>query len=233
MKFSIIIPAFNEAPHIKRVIMAAKALNLPNGDTKEVIVVDNDSSDATSEIAKKAGADKVVLERKRGTNMARERGFRESRGEIVAYLDADCVPPKDWLIKIKQKLSKENVVAVSGPYDYEFRGLKKLMDKFYTKFVLPNISEVLYFLFGKKAGVIIGGNFAVKRSALEAIGGLPPLSFYGDDATTAMLLSRQAGKVVFDPNLLVKSSSRRFEKYGLLPVTLIYAFHYFKVYFKK
>lgn len=229
MKFSVVIPAYNEAEYVAKAITAVKNQNLPRSQF-EIIVVDNNSTDNTSEIAKKTGADKVLKEKKQGTNLARQRGFEESQGEIVVFLDADCEVPPDWLERIEKNLNRNGVAAVSGPYDYGFGGIKKLADDFYTGFVFKYLDRILYFLFWKKAGVIIGGNLGVWRWALEKIGGLPPFSFHGDDAATAMLLARNVGKVIFDPKLKVKSSPRRFEKQGLFKTNAKYVKSYLKAY---
>ena len=230
MKFSVVIPAFNEAPNITRSIRALQSQNILRSDF-EIIVVDNNSQDETFSVATSAGADKVIKEPTRGTNPARQCGFKESSGEIIAFLDADSEPPPNWLEKIEKNLLIKGVAAVSGPFDYGFAGFKNLLDKIYTGKILPGIPFVLKFIFGKKAGVIIGGNFAVWRSTLEKIGGLPSLVFWGEDATTAMLISRKVGKVVFDPELKVKSSPRRFEKSGFLQLNVKYISAYLKAYF--
>jgi len=232
MKFSVIIPAYNEAQYIELAIKALQKQIVPRKDF-EIIVVDNNSEDNTAEIAKKAGADKVVKETKQGTNMARQRGAEESKGEIIAFLDADSIPVPHWLEQIETDLNKTGVAAVSGPFDYGFKSIKKIINLIYTNYFLPLVPKILCFLFGKKAGVIIGGNFATQRSTIQKIKTLPLLEFFGDDAAIAMLVSRNVGKVFFDPKLTTLSSPRRFKKYGLLRTTLRYAIHYLKIYFSR
>lgn len=228
----MIIPAYNEAQYIELAIKALQKQIVPRKDF-EIIVVDNNSEDNTAEIAKKAGADKVVKETKQGTNMARQRGADESKGEIIAFLDADSEPPPDWLEKIKKNLDRSGVAAVSGPYDYGFKGIKKLANKIYTNLLIPLTPKILHLIFRKKAGVILGGNFAIRRPALLKIGGLPPLEFFGDEAAIAMLVSRNVGEVFFDSKLTIKSSPRRFQKYGLLSTVSKYVYHYLKIYFSR
>ena len=230
MKFSIIIPAYNEEKYIEKTVRAALRQDIPRKDF-EIIVVDNNSTDKTSEVAKRAGADKVVLEKKKGTNMARERGFEESRGKIVAFLDADCAPPKNWLRNIEKLLAKEHAAAISGPYDYNFHGATKTAEKIYEKFAFKKIPEFLEKAFGKRAGAIIGGNFAAPRETIQKIGGLPPIVFSGDDAAIAILIARKVGKVAFSSKLRVKSSPRRFKERGLLNTVSKYGWYYFKTYF--
>lgn len=232
MKFSIVIPAYNEAKSIE---IAIKALYLQNIDKNqfEIIVVDNNSTDNTSEVAKKAGADVVVKELRKGTNMARQAGFQASRGEIVAFLDADSEPTRDWLERIGKDLAQENIYAVSGPYDYGFGGTIGALGRIYDKYLLNFIQRSLEFVFRRKTGVIWEGNFAAKREAIEKIGGLPPLPFWGDGAAIAMLISRRVGRILFDPDLIVKSSPRRLKKYGIINMTVKYVISYLKIFFSK
>jgi len=230
MKYSIIIPAYNEAETIANAINAVKAQNIPRKDF-EIVVADNVSTDNTYELALKSGADVVIKESKKGANLARQAGFQNSQGEIAVFLDADCIPPPDWLERIEKDFSQTNIAAVSGIYDYQFKGIYKIINYLYTKYIAPPAPRILEFIFGKKAGIIIGGNFAAKREAIEAIGGLPPLVFWGDDSTTAMLISRKAGKVVFDLNLIIKSSGRRFQEHGFFRLGFRYIFEYLKAYF--
>ncbi|MEK7479152.1 MAG: glycosyltransferase [Patescibacteria group bacterium] len=230
MKFSIIIPALNEAKYIEASVQALLNQDVPRKDF-EIIVVDNGSKDKTKETAKKAGADIVVTEKTKGTNIARQKGVEASAGNILVFLDADCIPPPDWLRKIEKLLKREDIAAVSGPYDYGFRGLKFLLAKFYEYVLMVHLDTTFYILFGRRAGQIMGGNFAASRKTIEKIGGLPPLTFYGDDSTTAMLIARNVGRVLFTKDIEIKSSARRFEKRGLLKTTARYAYHYIKAFF--
>ena len=231
MRFSIVIPAYNEAEILPKTLLSLRRLGTPKKDY-EVIVVDNNSKDATSEVSKKLGA-RAIFEATPGTNFAREAGRKAAQGEIIVFLDSDCEPPIDWLSRIEADLSLPGVAAVSGPYDYGFRGFLGFVGNFYERFILVIAPKLLRILFWKKAGVLIGGNFAGRRETFEKIGGLPPLKFYGDDAAIAMLVARRAGKVLFDPDLKVKSSPRRFETQGLFKTNLKYISTYLKIYFDK
>ncbi len=230
MTFSVVVPAYNEEGNVGD---AVRSLALQDWDRSdfEIIVVDNNSTDRTSDAARLAKADRVVVEIEKGTNMARNRGYKESRGDIVAFLDADSEPPVEWLQRIARDFADPAVAAVSGPYNYGFQGFRRLAERFFTYDVLRLVPPILKFLFGRRAGVLIGGNFAVRRTVLDDIGGIPPLSFWGDDATLAMMIARRSGKVFFDPWLRVRSSPRRFEKEGFLHLQYLYTKAYFRAYF--
>jgi glycosyltransferase involved in cell wall biosynthesis len=81
---SVVIPAYNEEKAIERTI---KDFSKPYVD--EIIVIDNNSTDRTSELAKKAGA-KVILEKKQGYGHALRRGLKEADGEIIILTEGDA-----------------------------------------------------------------------------------------------------------------------------------------------
>lgn len=234
MKFSVIIPAFNEDGQIKRVINAVQAQKLRREDSLEIIVVDNNSKDGTMMQAKTAlGANggKVVSEKEPGPNYARQRGFQESSGDVICFLDADCRVPEDWIESIKREIER-GAVAVSGPYLYNFTvEYQKFLNTLYSWIVLPLLPSILRILFWRKAAVVIGGNFAVTRKALEKIGGIPPIRFWGDDAVIAMMIARKAGKVKFSPHVWAETSPRRYEKQGFWKVNSKYTGAYFRAFF--
>ncbi len=235
MNFSVVIPAFNEGKHIESAVTAVRAQILMPGDSVEIIVVDNNSSDHTHTAATMALGDsgKVVFEKMPGPNLARQRGFLESTGDVICFLDSDCVVPTDWITNIKLEI-ENGAKAVSGPYYYGFSaGYKAFLNKLYSWVVLPALPVLLRAVFWRKAAVIIGGNFAVTRDALHTIGGIPPISFWGDDAVIGMMLVRMAGKVRFSRKVWTQTSPRRFDETGFWKVNYQYTRAYFRAFFAK
>ena len=145
MKFSVVIPAYNESQFIERAIRALRTQTIARCDF-EIIVVDNNSEDDTGDIARRAGADTVLKEPIRGPNVARQKGVSESKGAMVAFLDADCQPPPDWLELIEEALSDPDVAAISGPYDYGFGGWKDVLATVYTHYFFRYLDRILFFL---------------------------------------------------------------------------------------
>jgi len=226
---SVVIAARNEEQTLPHAMTALDRQNI--GRTQfEVVVVNNGSTDRTSAVASECGADCVAYEPERGTNIARERGWRMSQGRIVAFLDADCEPPPDWLLHISRALSHNGIAAVSGPYDYGFRGIPRLADRFYAHFCFAQAHWFLPLFFRKPIGIIRAGNFAAHRSVLEDIGGLPPRIFWGDDTAIAVAIVNRGGIVRYDSSLTVKSSPRRFEREGLISTSWRYFVHFFREY---
>ena len=91
---SVIIPAYNEADNIDRTVRSVVE-HIPAERLAEVIVCDHGSSDATAEIARRAGASVHVWED--GTIAAqRNRGAARATGEILVFLDADTALTPEW-----------------------------------------------------------------------------------------------------------------------------------------
>ena len=106
---SIIIPALNEEHYINRCLEAIKKMNTENMDL-EIIVVDNGSTDKTVEISKSYGV-KVLIKQEGTIASLRNYGAINSRGEFIAFLDADCIVPEDWFEKALIYLQHDRVIV--------------------------------------------------------------------------------------------------------------------------
>ncbi len=90
MKLSVVIPVFNERPTVAEIIRRVQAVDV--GIDKEIIVVDDGSTDGTREILRglvSPGLKVILHEKNRGKGGALRTGFAEARGEIVLVQDAD------------------------------------------------------------------------------------------------------------------------------------------------
>ncbi len=211
-RISFIIPARNEQDYIGSTIDSI--LRQPERFVKEIIVVDNGSTDRTVEVASAKPKTIVLKESVPGTNRARQTGINAATGEIVAFIDADNWLTPGWSETALRYLSRPGTAAVAGIYAY--RDLSKIKNIF-LKYGFLIIAYPVYFLIHhilKKGSVVQGGNLAVWRWALDKIGGLDVnYVFFGDDVNTGKRL-RKIGKVVFTHRLVVLSSARRFKKRG-------------------
>lgn len=234
MRISIIIPAYNEEKLLPLCLKSILAAKLPKD--YEIIVVNNASTDKTEEIAKSFFGVKVINEPARGANRARQAGFLASTGDILAYFDADTIIPVDWFENAVSILEEDaKLIGVTGPYHYgKISKIASFLVWFYDHIIIPGFELIWRYLFRQGGVMLIGGNFAVKRWALEAIGGFDTsIAFYGDDIDLTRRLAK-IGKIRFINRLSVYSSPRRFEKEGAIKTSFKYIINFFSEWiFKK
>ena len=115
---SIIIPALNEEKMIGRCLESLALMDFPR-DRFEVILVDNGSTDRTLDIAR-AFQDRLNLRVLEKTSVRisalRNLGAREAHGAILAFLDADCLAPKDWVERIAALTPADSAGVLGAHY---------------------------------------------------------------------------------------------------------------------
>jgi glycosyltransferase involved in cell wall biosynthesis len=215
MRLSVVVPAYNEERYLEPCLRALRE----QGVELELVVVDNASSDATAEIAREY-ADLVVREERKGVAFARERGWRSAKGEIIAFTDADTVVARDWAERLLEAL-QHSAIAAYGPV-YLSDGLwhEKLLARYaFTGFLLLN------HLLGMPH--FSGQNFAVRRSALERVGGFNLKLKSAEDVDLSRRLNR-LGRIRFIRDMVVYTSSRRLRK-GYLRFLWHHSANYFSL----
>jgi glycosyltransferase involved in cell wall biosynthesis len=80
----------------------------------EVLVVDNRPNEAIRRIVERFPA-RYLEETRPGSYAARNRGIAEARGEILAFTDADCIPPPGWLGTVQRTFADPSRLAAVGP----------------------------------------------------------------------------------------------------------------------
>lgn len=163
---SIIVIVYNMKDTISRCLRSLESLDYPR-DRYEVIVVDGGSTDGTQEIIKKFDV-KFILEEKKVRGFARNVGVKHARGEIIAFIDADCEAASDWLkVHVKAHASNRLIGAVGGsvinPHqhlDNKFAVLTHCED--FAEFNVSNPARYMYH--------IPTCNASFKRHALEKAG---------------------------------------------------------------
>ncbi len=234
MKLSFVIPAYNEEQYIGKCLSSIfRELKGRSYDT-EVIVVNNASTDNTRQAALAFPGVTVVDEMTKGIVHARHAGFSASSGELVANIDADTILTPGWLDTVMSEFSKnEKLVGLSGPFVYY--DVSKSLQHFTAFFY--RLGYVSYFMnkFVWRVGSMLqGGNFVVRRSALEQAGGFDRnITFYGEDADIARRLHK-VGDVKFTFALPMYASGRRIVKEGAFTMGFRYGTNYlWTTFFKK
>ena len=111
-KISIIIPAYNEEQTIAEIIKRVKATDVQSLE-KEIIIVDNNSTDKTLEIVKPISGIKILVEKEKGKGFAVKRGLAEATGDVLLIQDADLEYNPIDIPKLLKKVAS-NKTAVYG-----------------------------------------------------------------------------------------------------------------------
>jgi glycosyltransferase involved in cell wall biosynthesis len=219
MKVSIVVPAYNEENYIG---LCLDSLVNQEEHADEIIVVDNNCSDRTVEIARQYKHVRVVKETIQGMTPARNKGFNSVQHEIIARTDADTSVPKNWVKKIKKEFANDpSLVGLSGrAYFNELPPFLK--HPYWPPTALVRAATKIF-----KHDVMFGPNMALRKSAWEKIKNEICLDDHTvhEDIDLAIHLAT-VGTIKFDRTFRVISSPRRFKK---LKLYIDWPYRYFKM----
>lgn len=202
MKFSVVVPTFNRAATLRQTLTALVTQDYAD---YEIIVVDDGSTDGTREmIAREFPQVRYIYQTNRGPAAARNRGIAIATGDLIAFTDDDCVPPRDWLTRLADGFARRpEVVGVGGCLEAPDAVLQREALARYEQFVSRH-------LFHADAQERIGGfecpaggtnNLAYRRAILERVGGFDEAFLYaaGEDADLKWRLCQLGAQLLYVP----------------------------------
>jgi len=192
----------------------ARVTNLSYPDY-EVIVVNDGSSPACAEIARRHGA-KLIETAHRGLGHARNKGIEAARGEIVAFLDDDAYPDADWLHYVAAQLRGNGHAGVGGP------NIPPEDDGFLAECVAAAPGGPIHVLVSdREAEHVPGCNMAFRKDVLEEVGNFDErFGVAGDDVDLCWRLQKADRTLGFSAGAVVmhrrRDSIRRYlrQQYG-------------------
>ena len=183
---SIVVPAFNEEPAIGRLVQALRA----GGAWREIIVVDDGSSDATAERAREAGAAVVRHPYNKGNGAAVKTGIRRATGEFVLVVDGDGQ---------HQAADAARLVSRLGEYDLVI-GARSAGTQATHARLLGNqaLNWLAGYLTGRAIPDLTSGFRGARRSHLKEFIHLVPNGF-STPTTTTLAFLKAGYNVGFEP----------------------------------
>jgi glycosyltransferase involved in cell wall biosynthesis len=197
LTLSIVIPVYNEEHHLGDCLNAIATQTVK---PYEVIVVDNNSTDKTVEIATKYPFVTIVKEPVQGRTAARNKGFNTATGDIIGRIDADSVLLPNWVERILHDFQDPSVSGVTGlGKTYVILGLRNWYTTFWSRVYFWTVHS-LY-----RAMTMWGANMAIRRSKWEEIKHdvAPDGTFVHEDQDISFVLIGYGGRIIQDNKLLI------------------------------
>lgn len=207
MKISLIIPVYQEADHILRLLAYLSPLAAADGQT-ECLVVDAGSPDGTAALVEQHAAGVSVLQSPgKGRAAQMNYGAARSSGELLYFLHADSFPPKDVFRQIRAAVGAG---AESGCFRLAFDEDRRIMRLYawFTRF------DLLPFRYGDQS-------LFVTRAAFGAVGGFREDLVVMEDNEIVRLLRKRGGFQLLQQDVL--TSARKYRENGFVRLQLIFS----------
>lgn len=198
MKFSVVIPAFQAAATLPAVIAAWRAV-VPAPEM--VLVVDDASTDGTTEVATRAGAKVVSMTANSGRGAVRSCGFRETNSPFILMCDAALIPVGDFVSPAARWLA-DSQVAAAFAYVVQ-QAPRTFVDRWRGRHLFKSEPPAQ-----NRRALLATGLCLLRREAVEQVGGFDEKSRAAEDADLGRRLLAAGWDVVADPALCAMSLSR-------------------------
>ncbi len=195
---SIIIPVRNRPDEIKACLESLLVLDYPS-DKLEIIVVDDASTDHTPSIVKQFNVRLIQLETNQKAPYCRNLAAGKAKGDILAFIDSDCIADKGWLSHLVQAFLDPKVGIVGGRVDGFFKTSR--LDRYEQV-----NSSLIIGTHIKRSGdankffYVPSCNLLVKKDLFLTLGGFNPKLAVGEDVDLCWRIQNAGSEVEFRPN---------------------------------
>jgi mycofactocin glycosyltransferase len=213
---SVIIPTKDRRDELGECVDAVFAQDYPK-DKMEVVVVDDGSRDGTGDLVRTYPCILLTNSESRGQSYSRNVGAKEARGEILAFLDSDCVPEKKWLQELITYFQWERIGAVGGYVDGYFEATT--LDRYEKAFSPLNLGKHIMLGTNNESTFYVPTcNLLIHRQAFIETGGIRESMHVGEDVDFCWRLRKKGYDTLYIPrgtvyhkhrNSLVKMFKRR------------------------
>jgi glycosyltransferase involved in cell wall biosynthesis len=196
---SVVIPAFNAGGRITRLLDSLEAQHYPR-DRYEVIVVDNDSQDDTRERAAKYPVLLLSETRRRNPGSARNVGVQQAKGEVIAFIDADCIATPEWIVEAVKVMQMQGADLVAGNIHWLYstpRGAAEIFDS------LVHLRNDIHI----RTNTAVTANLVVRSAVFEKTGLFPEWKA-AEDYMFCLRAAAAGFRMVFGPAVLVLHETR-------------------------
>ncbi len=194
---SIIVPVRDRTEDLVECLNSLAVLDYPE-DRKEIIVVDDGSEVKVSDVVTSPGVKVIRLEESKGPAACRNLGSKKATGEILAFLDADCVAMKNWLREIIPFLQAAQAGAAGGYVSgYHSAGF---LDRYEEVASSLNLGKKLIIEGRSESGFYVPtANMLVDRQIFKAVGGFREGMQIGEDVDFCWRLRNSGYTLLYSP----------------------------------
>jgi glycosyltransferase involved in cell wall biosynthesis len=196
---SVIIPTFNSGKTLRECLESLFQQEFSN--RFEVILVDNNSTDRTKEIASSFPV--LFIEKKGNRAVASNIGVSNARGDIVAFTDSDCILPKTWLKQISSALRRDPSIKCVGGLDLTSSANDSYFAQCIGVLEKWGHGRNLYSRSFDAARKIKACNVAYDKEALIRAGGFDESLPYWQELELGYRLVRKKYDLLYDPSIYV------------------------------
>jgi cellulose synthase/poly-beta-1,6-N-acetylglucosamine synthase-like glycosyltransferase len=182
----VIVPVRDGESTIGDCLDAILATDYPV-DRREIVVVDNGSTDGTAAQIQSRSV-RYLREPERGVSNARNRGIAGSTGDILAFVDADCLVESQWLTELVRPFADPEVGSVGG--DLQHAPATTAAQR-QAERLLGNWQR---FAFNSNPAYPITANAAYRRDVLERIGPFDPHMTRAQDVELGLRFQERSGR---------------------------------------
>jgi len=216
MRFSVVIPTFNRQATLRQTLAALVSQGYSDA---EIIVVDDGSTDGTGDmIAHEFPTVRYLRQANRGPAAARNLGIRESTGDLVAFTDDDCLPPRDWLTRLADGYARyPQVAGVGGGLIAPDALLTTSIFAHYERYIGRTVYAV-----GENESVggfdcPAGGtaNMSYRRAVLDEVGGFDerfPVAA-GEDADLKLRICQRGHNLLYVPTWMIHLQEYEWQRF--------------------
>ena len=195
---TIVVIVLNMKNELYHCLKSIESLDYPR-DNFEILVIDGGSNDGTLDICKNFDV-KCIIEERKGRGLARNIGVKNAKGEIIAFIDADCKVTRNWLMVHARNHMDNHVGAVGG-------AIINPMMSISNKFALTNHYEYFAEFDGNTPKRIIyhvsTSNASFKKSTIEEAGFFDDNLDAYEDFELCNRITQTGSKIIFDPDAKV------------------------------
>jgi glycosyltransferase involved in cell wall biosynthesis len=194
-KATVVVAAYNAASTLGECLSSLRELNYPDYET---IVIDDGSTDSTSEIANQSGVRTIRVEHQ-GLAAARNAGVDAASGEVIAFIDADAGADRDWLYHLVETITRRDAAAAAGPNFAPDSQSSRAA----AMAAAPGLPREVR-AGDDRLAQLCGCNMAITKAALLKAGGFDPMFITaGDDVDLSWRLAASGETLAYAPGAVV------------------------------